>query len=237
MKRIALLTVLTSLTVLSPAFAQSARSGFYAGVAVGRSTVDDRSRAASPIAATPGLPQSLSINGLPFDDHHTSWSAFAGFKATRYIGVELGYWDHGTFKNERLLGPEPASLGIQEVYFGATLMYPLASRLTATGSAGISRARFDVDGAATALVVSFPGVPGIPTLPFPVRPPVGVPVLPPGTTVTVPLATPDDETGAYWQVGLNWRFTASLEAGVSYGRRDLSVQKVEALSLSLRHTF
>ncbi len=70
MRRTSLFIVMWSLASLAPALAQSTDRGrFYAGVALGNSSVDGRSQAASTISFSPGvLPSSLSVNGLPFDD-------------------------------------------------------------------------------------------------------------------------------------------------------------------------
>ena len=128
--------------------AESAQSRFYAGVGVGRSSVDGRAQVPARITLSPTLPTDVPVSGLPFDDHDTAWSAFAGYTANDYVGVELGFWNHGTFDSQ-LLGQNPASLSIKEWYFGATLSYPLFNRLSLAGSAGVSRAQFDADGTVT----------------------------------------------------------------------------------------
>ena len=225
--------LLCSLGTLPTADAESADSRFYGGVSIGNSSVDGRASAPATIRFSPQLPSSLSINALPFDDDDTTWSVFMGYNATQYVGLELGYSDHGTFRNE-LTGPDPASLSIEEFHFGAMLRYPLTDRLSLTGGAGVSRARFDVDGSVGVLVVN---APPFPSLPFPVLPPI-VGLFPiSGVIQYRALDTPDDETGGYWKVGVNWRFTDSLEAGFNYGQRDLQVQEVETLTLSLQYAF
>lgn len=215
--------------------ARSADSHFYAGVAVGQSSVDSRAKAESTITLSPVLPSAISINSIPFDDDDTSWSAFAGYWATPHVGVELGYTDHGTFRT-RFGGSDPAKLGIRELSLGANLRYPVTDRFAFTAGAGISRAQFDVDGSVLVLIFGPPS-----TFPIrPVEPPFGI--LPPGIVLpggveTRPLATPKDETGGYWKVGLNWRFSNTIEAGLSYGKSEVQVVPVESLRLSLSYAF
>ena len=142
MRRTIALGVLWSVVSVAPAWADSKTSGFYAGVGVGQASVDGRARTAPLISFLPspagGLPTSIPINGLPFDDEDTAYTAFVGYVATRYIGVEGGYWNHGKFESRFLTGLERTTLEIEEWYFGATLSYPLFSRLSLTGSAGVS---------------------------------------------------------------------------------------------------
>jgi hypothetical protein len=205
--------------------AQSTPSHFYAGAAVGQSSVDGRAEVPTRVLVSPSitLPPDVPINGMPFDDEQTAWSAFVGYNTAQYLGVELGFWNHGTFDSQLLpVRPVPA-LRIREWYLGATFNYPLLDRLTATASAGISRAQFKARGSVRVLVV-------IPT-PFPGVPIGGI------TPADLPLATPEDETGGHWRLGLNWRFTDSWEAGLTYGRRDLQVLQVKSLALNVQHAF
>jgi hypothetical protein len=224
MQRNTALIALWGLGALATAGAEAADHRFYAGVAIGQASVDGPARTGSSIILAPPFqsPGSVPIEGLGFDDKTTSWSAFMGYHATQYVGLEIGYWDHGTF-DSKFTGPDPGTLSIKEEYFGATLRYPFGRRFALTGSAGISRAQFDVKGSIDLLVIG---------------PPVFPPVVPlPGPIQNLPLATPDDETGGYWNVGLNWRVTDAIEAGVSYGKRDLQVQQVKSLALSVMYAF
>jgi hypothetical protein len=234
------LTALLALAASTPTFADSPDSRhFYAGVKLGQSSVDgraqtDRTIAPAPLPGpVPSLPTELQINGLPFDDEDTSWSAFAGFQATQYVGVELGYWDHGTFEATRFIGLDTVSLDVEEIYFGATLRYPLTDRLSLTGSAGVSRARFDAQGTVNVLIGTFP----LPPFFNPVLPPLPGPIIGLFPVTPVPVADPDDETGGYWQAGLSWRFSDSLEAAATFGKRDLQVQEIDTLAVSLSYNF
>jgi len=225
-----------SLIALTATAASAADGRFYGGLSVGRSSVNGRAQAEPNIFFSPTPPTRISVNSLPFDDSETAWSGFVGYSATQYLGVELGYWDHGTFRS-RLIGPDPVSLGIKEWSFGATLRYPLTGRLAITGGAGVSRAQFDVDGTITALIATSPT---IPSQPSPRQPIIGI--LPPGVVIvgaiqTLSLTSPKDETGGYWKVGLNWRFNDAIETGLSYGKRDLHVERVKSLALSLSYAF
>jgi hypothetical protein len=224
MKRKLPLVVLGISTAILAVTAESAESGFHAGVAVGRSSVDGTAQVPPRILFSPpsGFPTDITVSGLPFKDDNTAWSAFVGYTANRYVGVELGYWDHGSFGLD-VTGPQPGSVGAKELYFGGTLHYPLLSRLSVSASAGISRAKFDADGTMRVLVL----IPGN----GPLAPPIGI------APATLPLVTPDDETGGYWRAGLDWRFSDSLDAGLSYGKRDVQVFQIKSTALSLRYSF
>jgi len=213
------LTVLMSLVAVR---AESAESGFTAGIAVGRSSVDGRAKTPSRITVGQFIPDDVPIGSLPFKGANTTWSAFVGYTANPYLGVELGFWDHGRF-DTKLFVEKVGSLGIKEWYLGTTLTYPLVSKLSLSASIGVSRVQFDADGSINVLVTQ-------PGAPFPPFPPVAI-------IANVPFATPDDETGGYWRAGLNWRFSNSLDAGLSYGKHDVQVLQVESLALSLRYAF
>jgi hypothetical protein len=218
-----------ALAILTPTFTAAAPGHFYFGAGVGRSSVNGPSHTSDTVDVLAGFPNGFPLNGQPFRAHDTAWSLLAGYAATQYIGVEAGFWDHGEFESTRISGPERPRLGIKEAYFGATLRYPLFNRFALTGSAGISRASFDVDGSVLVLVVAPP--PGFPV-------PIGRPgVIIPGVIQSVQLATPDDETGGYWRVGLAVRATDSMEVGLSYGSRDLKVQDVKSTALSVVFAF
>lgn len=237
MKRTTGFLTLCCVVTFTASGASGAEGHFYGGVSIGRSSVDGRAQAASNIFFAPTPPTSISINSLPFDDSDTAWSGFVGYSATQYVGIELGYWDHGTFRS-RLLGPDKISLGIKEWSFGATVRYPLTSRLALTGGAGVSRAQFDVDGSITVFTLGSPTIPSLPVFPLPptgIFPP-GV-IFVPGAPQQLALTSPKDETGGYWKVGLNWRFSDAIEAGLSCGKRDLQVERVESLALSLSYAF
>jgi hypothetical protein len=230
MKRTIALGVLCGLGSVSSAWAD----GFYAGVGVGHASVDGRAHAAPIISFSPSpvLPTSAPINGLPFDDDDTAWTAFVGYDATRYLGVEGGYWNHGTFESRISTGFDRPTLKIEEWYFGATLRYPIWSRLSLTGSAGVSRAQFEVDGEIGVVVIPPPGQGGQPIFPPVPGPIIGVFPLNP-----IPFQSPEDETGGYWRIGLNWRFTDAIETAVSFGKRDVDVLDVDSLALSVLYTF
>lgn len=233
MKRTFALASLLAVSTLTPAFAAPAPGHFYFGAGVGRSSVDGLATTSTRADVLNGFPDGLPINGLPFRSHDEAWSVLAGYAATQYIGVEAGFWDHGEFEMALNSGPERPRLGIKELYFGATFRYPFFDRLALTGSAGISRASFDVDGSLAVLVVVTPGFPFTPVTP--VRGPGGIIV--PGTIQNVRLTTPDDETGGYWRVGLAVRATDSIEVGLSYGSRNLQVQDVKSTALSVAFAF
>jgi hypothetical protein len=224
MKRTPSLVVLSISTAILAARAESAPSGFHAGIAVGRSSFDGTAKVPPRILLSPpsNFPTDVAISGLPFKGDNTAWSAFVGYTANQYLGVELGYWDHGSFDLD-LTGTQSASVRAKELYFGATLHYPLVSRLSVSASAGISRAKFDADGTLTVLVL----IPGS----GPFGPPIGF------GPATLPIASPEDETGGYWRAGLDWRFSDSLEAGLSYGKRDVQVFQIKSTALSLRYNF
>jgi hypothetical protein len=233
--RVLFFLVVSAASIFPAPSVDAADSGhFYAGVSVGQSGVDGRARTEHTLSFSPALPSSIQPDGLPFDDDDTAWSAFGGYQATPYIGVELGYWDHGTFDAARFTGLETVSIDVQELSFGATLRYPVTERFAITGGAGISRAKFDAHGTVTVLtgVVPFP----------PIRTPIN-PVLPPGfpigvfPVIPVALADPDDETGGYWRVGVSWKFSNTLEASSGFSRRDVKVLEVDSVSVALSYAF
>jgi OmpA-OmpF porin, OOP family len=64
-----------------PAAAQTDMSAFYVGATIGQSEFKD---------ACSGAPAGVSC-----DDKDTAWRAFAGYQATRYLGIEFGYHNLG----------------------------------------------------------------------------------------------------------------------------------------------
>lgn len=200
---------------------RSAPAAVYFGVSVGRASVADSDRTIPAAANFFQTPDSLSADTVPFDDDATAWGMFAGLLITPSLGFEAGYWEHGTFVGSNP-GTRAASLHVEELYVGPALRYPFAERFALVASAGVSRARFRAGGSAT--------------VPLEGSPPVQLPITLPDS-VAVALATPQDKTGGYWNVGVNARVSIDLEVGFTYGKRDLRVEHVSLAALSLLYRF
>ena len=210
------LLCLTALTLTD------ARAATYGGIALGRANIDTGMRPVPVTGSIFGPPDTLTVDDMSIDDHDTAYAAFFGVQITRYFGAEVGYWNHGTFQS-RTTSTDTGELEVKEIYLGASFRYPFANRFALTGGLGLSRAEFTVHGAGAARVT-------------PVSLPIVLPV-PIPETLDVPYVAPNDETGTYWNAGVNVRLTQTLEASFSYGIRDLKVERVKLPSISLLYAF
>lgn len=219
MKKV-LLSVLSFVSIIA---ANSASAAVYAAVALGRSSVNDSERTIPSAPHFFATPDSLPADTVPFDDRSTAWGMFAGVLFTSSLGVEVGYWHHGEF-TARKPGTLHARLSIEELYIGPTLRYPIGERFSLTATAGVSHAKYQARGWATVPLAGDP--------PFAVPPPVNLP-----DSVEVALATPKDENGSFWNVGVTARVLGDLELGLSYGNRNLGIEHVKLASLSMLYPF
>jgi hypothetical protein len=164
-------------------------------------------RSADSITYIPPDLSAISTNSPAFASEDLAWSTFVGYGAVNGLGVELGFWDHGDIKST-LMNSSDASISVNEWYLGGTVAYPLFGPLSLTGGAGLSRAQFDTSG-------TFRVVTG---------------------TASLPIATPDDETGGYWRVGISAHFDR-LEAGLAFVHRDLGAFELSSAAIALSYLF
>ena len=223
MKRTTAAPLLFTVAALVTTSATAQANTLYGGIALGKATVDSGVRPVPETASFFSPPDTLTVDQARFNAHDTAWGAFAGAQITDQIGLEVGYWNHGTFASSTT-NTDTGRLSMEELFIGATLRYPFATRFALTGSIGISRAHFAVTGSNTVRI------------PDPAPPPVQLPFEIPDD-LQVPLTTPNDETGTYWNVGVNMQLPGNLLAGLSYGTRDLRVERVKLGALSLLYTF
>jgi len=97
MKTIRLLCA--ALTIFACAQASARDWPIYVGASYGITDVD--STADTSVDVPFGqLPDSIPLNGLPFDDDAGAWSAFLGYEVFDFMAVELGYSDLGCYGGE-----------------------------------------------------------------------------------------------------------------------------------------
>ena len=177
----------------------------------------------------PPLPEELPLNGQPFDDDDSGFSASIGYQFSDWFALELGYQDLGSFSSNfpslSTIGsvPDPAMLDVSGTSLKAQFQYPLSDHLSATWHLALTRADFEAQG--SAVVGFFVG-------PFPPPPVPPVPPVPPNF-VEIPYSNPDDETGIGFGFGLSWAFNEHFEAELAYSRQDLQVLEFDSMGLRL----
>ena len=188
----------------------------YFGVGGGVSQVDGTAHTdRSQFSSFP--PTAVPLNGLPFDDDKYGWSAFAGYAFHRFIAVELGYLDLGTFESGVLTFPgsnDEPRIDVSAPYVAAQFRYPLGERFAATWSLGVSRARYDVSGSTV------------------VRTPIFFPN--PSPFLELPFADISDETGFMWGFGFSWLASEHLDVDLRFTRNDVQVFDVDTFDLRVR---
>ncbi len=158
-----------------------ARAATYGGIALGRANVDTGMRPVPTTGSFFGPPGTLTVDDMSIDDHDTAYAAFFGVQITRYFGAEIGYWNHGTFQSRTTSADTGEPRYQRDLSGRARSVTPSPTGSRTPGGLGFSRATFAVHGAGTARATpsSLPIV-------------LPVPIL---TTLAVPYAMPDDETG------------------------------------------
>jgi opacity protein-like surface antigen len=223
--------------IVAAVHAAEAEGRFYLGVTAGYSSVDGLADT-NANAPTLNLPDSLTLNGVPFDDSDIAWGGFAGYQFHKYVAVELGYANLGRFRSETLGFSEVATLESKEFSVRAKFRYPLGEKLSATWHVGLSTSSFDAEGNA-AIAPGFTAVPIDPrggTILLPFEPP---PLLPPAEFVgfaalpSIPFTDPEDEIGYLWGFGVNWKFSKRFSLELSYSRHDVQVLDVDTFNLGL----
>jgi OOP family OmpA-OmpF porin len=198
--------------IVAAVHAAEAEGRFYLGVTAGYSSVDGLADT-NANAPTLNLPDSLTLNGVPFDDSDIAWGGFAGYQFHKYVAVELGYANLGRFRSETLGFSEVATLESKEFSVRAKFRYPLGEKLSATSHVGLSTSSFDAEGNAAI-------APGF----------TAVPIDPRGGTILLPF---EDEIGYLWGFGGNWKFSKRFSLELSYSRHDVQVLDVDTFNLGL----
>jgi opacity protein-like surface antigen len=189
--------------------------GFYLGLNAGASSVSGQAETTST-APSMGLPTSLSLNGVPFDDSDMAWGALVGYQFPKYVAIEGGYTNLGTFRSEQLFnfflgapGSTP-SLESKEFSVRSRVRFPLTEKWSATWHLGLSVSSFEAGG-------SLP----LTTVPFP----------PLGSPTQIPFSDPKNEIGYLWGFGVNWGFSKRVSLDLNYSRHDVQVLDVDTFNL------
>ena len=237
-----------SLLLIALWISESAICGeFYVGTSVGMSSIDDSADASRNNAIFLNqLPDDLSVGGRVFDSDETAWGATAGWKAFDWLAIEISYTDLGTASEDLtalfglvtatpiLAPPRPflppdggfainaappplAALDIEEWSVAAKFRKQLISRLAATWTLGVTRSEFDAQGSVT--------VPEV----LSVNPPVV-------NLVSIPFASPDNETGFTWGLGFEWQFSERFAIDLGFRRHDTQVLEVDSIALRVLAT-
>ncbi|NLW96685.1 outer membrane beta-barrel protein [Luteimonas wenzhouensis] len=108
-----LATTLAAVLLGGASFAHAQDTGWYAGLGVGQSLVDERG----------------------YDDEDTAFSAFGGYQFHRNFALEAGYTDHGKLK------PDGAgqNLDATSASLAAVGIVPFTDRFSGYAKAGIQR--------------------------------------------------------------------------------------------------
>jgi len=163
MKTIRLLCA--ALTIFACAQASARDWPIYVGASYGITDVD--STADTSVDVPFGqLPDSIPLNGLPFDDDAGAWSAFLGYEVFDFMAVELGYSDLGRIDAgaSTFAFVSPPAVDMESMHLSARFRWPLTGRFAATWHAGVTRTDFDVSGTTPVVVIIRPTPPEGPFL-------------------------------------------------------------------------
>ena len=126
-----------ALAIAASPFAEAQDAGWYAGASVGqaRAKIDD-----------PGITSRLLGEGFAsatMNDHDrsTGFKVFAGYEFTRYLGLEGGYFNLGSFNYVATTFPPGTlngSIQLQGLNLDGVLRLPITDRFSAFGRAGIT---------------------------------------------------------------------------------------------------
>jgi OmpA-OmpF porin, OOP family len=123
---LAVLGFASAMALATPALAQD--TGFYAGLSIGQSAVDD--------ACT-----GIGGPGVSCDDKDTAWRILGGYQFNRNFAVEVGYSDLGEVSAS---GPGgSASIESTAIEVVAVGMLPIADRFSLYGKIGMYRGETD----------------------------------------------------------------------------------------------
>lgn len=241
-----ILTLLTILTSSAPAAAES----FYIGADIGLSLIDDAVETEQTISTAPGiLPGTISLDGLPFDSNETAWGVLIGWSANEWLAIEIGYTDLGNTGRDSLIGfagpvliaPSPgmpanpfpippsvaafsvispytlddaAALDIEEWSLSAKFRKRLSANLSANWTVGLTSSRFTAEGS-----LNFNQI--ISLVPLVTNP------------VSIPYASPGDDTGYILGFGFGWDFNERFSTEIEYKKHDTGVLDIETVTLRL----
>jgi hypothetical protein len=189
--------------LLISAGALSQDAGFYAGAGYGQSEGGDEGHF------------DIGGGGRRIDAKDTAWTGFAGYRFTRHLELEAGYWDLGATHYPGSVSCVYASdLEVTQLYVRANARLPLFAGVSLTGHAGGARSNFALGFSPSSNVTGMTCLLGPRTYP-----------------------APEDETGVVWGLGLDWDLSRRLGLRAAWGNHDTDVQDLTTLSLSLRLTF
>lgn len=190
---------------------------FYVGGSIGLAYVDGTAQTDEGVVTdADGLPEEVPLDGAPFDDDDGSWSAFAGYQINRYVGVELGYTDLGSFTTVAGgVGSSEPGLEAESVHLTARFRYPLGHAVFATWHLGLNETSFDAQGAVRVGRISGP---------------IFGPIV---SFTEVPVSDVDDETGYHWGFGFHWQFSERLGSALDFTRHDVRVFEIDTVNLRL----
>ena len=247
-----LLPLVIAVFAAAPAIAD----GFYVAADLGISSYDDTVRTdVSGFSDASGTPDSLPMNGQPFDSNETAWGVAVGWQARDWLAIELGFTDLGNSGQDTsapffgpilipndpifLPGPPP-NPNFDPNDYVATGFPAFPGRAALDVEEWSLSARFKrqlgdqfsanwlvgVTRADYAAEGTFP-VTEIDTTLFP----------PDVTIVEVPYAAPDAETGLLWGLGFGWQATASTSVEITYRQHKTDVIDIDTTSLRLLFAF
>lgn len=134
MKRIALAGLVVMASFAGQAAAQQQPRGWYAGISAGQSKADVDGSGLTVLGATQ--------SSLSTEDTDTGFKVYGGYRFNRYLGVEVGYADLGSFSATRnVTAPAAGSLkaetSVSGIFGQAVGLLPLSQRFSLLGTAGL----------------------------------------------------------------------------------------------------
>lgn len=218
--RPAALLVLFATSALAPLVHSNPLDKLYASIGYQYSSTDGTVKADQGQPSS-FPPESVSLNGAPFEDDDNGWSAAIGYQFLKFFAVEVGYEDLGRFGSTvgttSIQRVDRPFLEVDATFLKAQFQYPLGKRFAATWHVGVARSEFKADGMLALNV-------GIPLPIFPRPAPLPEPIY-------IPFADPGRETGYFFGFGASWRAHRHLDVELSYSRKDLEVLEFDTVGL------
>jgi OOP family OmpA-OmpF porin len=151
-KLTALAFVTASLTGSAWAAGNADGSGFYIGLGAGASSAKIDSGSINSDLQSLGFSSATTST----DEGSVAYKAFAGYSFNKYIAIEGGYFDLGTFKfNSTVTPPGTLNGEIKSSGFnlGAVLSYPFGQGFSVFGRVGVQNAKTKVNYTSTGSVL------------------------------------------------------------------------------------